>query len=211
MSEAEFRRIPESTAKIELLDGELVVSPRPTYWNQEIVGRLIVALRTWAAAQSRPVTVGHAPLGTGTVGKPFWSTLRGAGYRYQDPTGEQGPVRSLVVRKTRNGTFLKPAAFIGTHSAGRAVIVGGDFNMRENREPDATILARLLALTGLTDACAALHCPQIRIDKFVYRSSDAIKITALSWRNENDIFVDGDGNPLSDHDPVAVRFGWAVE
>jgi Uma2 family endonuclease len=62
VSEAEFRRLPESTAKIELLDGEVVVSPSPTYWHQEIVGRLIVVLRTWASKQSRPVTVGHAPL-----------------------------------------------------------------------------------------------------------------------------------------------------
>jgi hypothetical protein len=34
---------------------------------------------------------------------------------------------------------------------------------------------------------------------------------ALSWRNENDIFIDENGDPLSDHDPVAVRFAWAVE
>jgi len=61
VSEAEFLRIPESTAKIELLDGEVVVSPSPTYWHQEIVGRLVVALRTWAADQSRTVTIGHAP------------------------------------------------------------------------------------------------------------------------------------------------------
>lgn len=62
VSEAEFRRLPESTTKVELLDGEVVVSPSPTYWHQEIVGRLIVALRLWAETQSRPVTVGHAPL-----------------------------------------------------------------------------------------------------------------------------------------------------
>lgn len=62
VSEAEFLRLPESTAKVELLDGEVVVSPSPTYWHQEIVGRLIVALRTWAATQSQFVTVGHAPL-----------------------------------------------------------------------------------------------------------------------------------------------------
>jgi Uma2 family endonuclease len=62
VSEAEFLRLPESTAKIELLDGEVVMSPTPTYWHQELVGRLIVALRSWASTQRRPVTVGHAPL-----------------------------------------------------------------------------------------------------------------------------------------------------
>lgn len=62
VSEAEFRRLPETTDKVELLDGEVVVSPSPTYWHQEIVGRLIVALRLWAVTQRRAVTVGHAPL-----------------------------------------------------------------------------------------------------------------------------------------------------
>ena len=62
VSEAEFLRLPESTAKVELLDGEVVVSPSPSYWHHEVVGRLIVGLRTWAATQNRPVTVGHAPL-----------------------------------------------------------------------------------------------------------------------------------------------------
>ena len=62
VSEKEFLRLPESTAKIELIDGEVVVSPSPTYWHQEILGRIVVALRRWAARQNRPITVGHAPL-----------------------------------------------------------------------------------------------------------------------------------------------------
>jgi Uma2 family endonuclease len=62
VSEAEFLRLPESTAKIELLDGEVVMSPSPTYWHQELVGRLLVALRSWANTQRRTVTIGHAPL-----------------------------------------------------------------------------------------------------------------------------------------------------
>ena len=62
VSENEFLQLPESTSKIELLDGEVVVSPSPSYWHQEIVGRILVALRTWARRQRRSVTVGHAPL-----------------------------------------------------------------------------------------------------------------------------------------------------
>lgn len=62
VSEAEFLRRPESTRQIELLDGEVVVAPSPTYWHQEIVGRIVVALRAWAAQQEQSVTVGHAPL-----------------------------------------------------------------------------------------------------------------------------------------------------
>lgn len=62
MTEAEFRRLPESMNKVELLDGEVVVAPSPTFWHQEILRRVIVALSTWAAAQHRAVTVGQSPL-----------------------------------------------------------------------------------------------------------------------------------------------------
>ena len=62
MSESEFLKLPESTDKVELVDGEVVVSPSPTYWHQEILMRLVGALRAWAAKQRRVVTVGQAPL-----------------------------------------------------------------------------------------------------------------------------------------------------
>jgi len=62
ISEEEFLRLPESTAKIELVDGEVVVSPSPGYWHQEILARIVGALRAWAGKQKRPVTVGQAPL-----------------------------------------------------------------------------------------------------------------------------------------------------
>jgi Uma2 family endonuclease len=62
VSEKEFLDLPESTDKIELVDGEVVVSPSPTYWHQEILMRIVGALRAWAAKQKRPVTVGQAPL-----------------------------------------------------------------------------------------------------------------------------------------------------
>ena len=61
-SEEDFLALPESTAKIELVDGEVVVSPSPNYWHREILGRIVVALRAWAARQKKPVTVGQAPL-----------------------------------------------------------------------------------------------------------------------------------------------------
>lgn len=62
VSEAEFLALPESTQKLELLDGEVVVSPSPTFWHQEILGRLLFSLRQWAAGLSAPVTIGQSPL-----------------------------------------------------------------------------------------------------------------------------------------------------
>jgi Uma2 family endonuclease len=62
VTEAEFLRLPETTEKIELIDGEVNVSPSPTYWHQEVLGRLVAALRHWASTQQRPILVGQAPL-----------------------------------------------------------------------------------------------------------------------------------------------------
>jgi hypothetical protein len=100
---------------------------------------------------------------------------------------------------------------ITTYSAGRPVIVGGDFNLHTDEEPDSTTYQRLLAETGLADVCAALSCPQPgRIDKFAFRNGAGITLTPMSWQFETDVFVDPLGDPLSDHDALAVRFGWVA-
>jgi len=101
--------------------------------------------------------------------------------------------------------------FIQASSADRPVLVGGDFNLHTNSEPDSSQFQRLLAETGLNDVCATLACPEPgRIDKWLFRSSGQVTITPLSWHFETDVFV-RDGNvPLSDHEALAVRFGWAV-
>lgn len=62
VSEEDFLRLPESTQKVELIDGEVIVSPSPQFWHQEILSRLFVALRAWAGTQSTPLTVALAPL-----------------------------------------------------------------------------------------------------------------------------------------------------
>ncbi len=110
----------------------------------------------------------------------------------------------------RDQGVVQLAEFMARYSTGRAVLVGGDFNMRESTEPDATSLERLLDLAGLADACSVVGCPEIRIDKFMFRSSVSVTITPLSWSNERSVFADKHGEPLSDHDPVAVRFAWTI-
>lgn len=62
VSEAEFLALPESTQRVELLDGEVIVSPSPTFWHQEILRRILFSLGQWAARQTHPVTVGQSPL-----------------------------------------------------------------------------------------------------------------------------------------------------
>jgi endonuclease/exonuclease/phosphatase family metal-dependent hydrolase len=112
--------------------------------------------------------------------------------------------------RLRDEAVTQLLAFLAEYSAGQALIVGGDFNLRTEREPDASQFARLLAAGGLTDACAALDCPVPgNIDKFLFRSSDTVTIVPTSWRFESDVFQTGGSEPLSDHKPLAVRFAWS--
>lgn len=62
VSEAEFLALPESNQPIEFIDGEVIVSPSPSFWHQEILGRLVAALRSWADAPGHTATVAQAPL-----------------------------------------------------------------------------------------------------------------------------------------------------
>lgn len=62
MTEAAFLRLPESMNKVELLDGEVVAAPSPSYRHQLILTRIVIALQAWAERQSRPTTVCQSPL-----------------------------------------------------------------------------------------------------------------------------------------------------
>jgi hypothetical protein len=110
----------------------------------------------------------------------------------------------------RDAAVTQLSTFINANSVGRAVIVGGDFNLHTNSEPDSTQFQRLLNETGLVDVCAFLSCPEPgRIDKFLFRPSASVTLTPTSWKFETDVFMDGMGEPLSDHDALAVDFQWA--
>lgn len=101
-------------------------------------------------------------------------------------------------------------AEIATRSSGAAVIVGGDTNLKLSAAVDNQgLLDKLLTQGGLTDACQALGCGDPRIDRIFYRSSATIELQALSWTVDPG-FVDSQGQPLSDHEAVAVRIRWAV-
>jgi Uma2 family endonuclease len=62
VTEDEFLALPETMDRVELIDGEVIVAPAPTFGHQEILGRLTTALRIWARGQAEPVTIGQAPL-----------------------------------------------------------------------------------------------------------------------------------------------------
>ncbi len=111
--------------------------------------------------------------------------------------------------------YVQLAEFIAEHSAGRAVIVAGDTNLHVEDDPenpqdvaDAVIWADFLEATGLTDTCGAGCDDLARIDKVAFRSDDTVELEATGRTVEVETFADDDGEPLSDHDAVAVTFTW---
>lgn len=115
----------------------------------------------------------------------------------------------------REGNFAQLAAFILEYSDGHAVILGGDTNLKIaqlNRSRDARAWSRFLAATGMVDVCGAIDCgvDDAVIDKFAFRSVDGLELIPQSHSFEREKFTRTDGEPLSDHDPLAVRFQWVV-
>jgi hypothetical protein len=112
--------------------------------------------------------------------------------------------------------YAQLAAFIAEHSAGRAVIVGGDTNLHTDGthpdaegDADAVIWQDFLAATGLTDACTATGCPDTgSIDKVAYRDGAGVRLSATSHEMPRERFTAPDGDALSDHPPVVVEFAW---
>jgi endonuclease/exonuclease/phosphatase family metal-dependent hydrolase len=132
-------------------------------------------------------------------------------------------------QSSRAANLRQLTAFIATHSAGNAVVVMGDTNTRYTRAADT--IAAFAADNGLTDAWVQLVrggvaptpgsdpllCDQAEItnacevvDKVLYRGSKLVSLQATYYNNDHAAFRDAAGAKLSDHDPIAVRFGWSA-
>lgn len=122
--------------------------------------------------------------------------------------GEAGNTEGDLPLKADNTRDL--VGFINEFSVGHAIILGGDFNMRLRRTADAKNLNYLTAKTGVENACAALGIiDEDAIDKFFFRSSESVLLSPTSCRFELETFVTATGEPLSDHDALAVGFSWS--
>jgi endonuclease/exonuclease/phosphatase family metal-dependent hydrolase len=100
-------------------------------------------------------------------------------------------------------------AVMDEHSAGRAILFLGDFNLHGD-DPEDQPCIELYQGYGLLDACDALGCPDPgRIDRAWFRGGDELALEPTSWQVEEH-FVDERGAPLSDHEPIAFGFDWSL-
>lgn len=128
-------------------------------------------------------------------------------YNIHGEAGNQEGDRALKDDNTRD-----LAGFIEVFSAGRALIIGGDFNQRRSRSHDAANLNYLTENTGITNACDAVGViDDEAIDKFFFRSSPIVTLNPTHCQFEIDKFVTPSGEPLSDHDALAVTFTWSAQ
>jgi hypothetical protein len=102
------------------------------------------------------------------------------------------------------------ADYINTHSAGHAIILGGDTNLHTGGPPSDSVWQNFRTKTGIKDVCETVACgaDEHQIDKFAYRSSSTVVIEPLSHKFDRAKFS-YDGGTLSDHDALEVRFRWS--
>lgn len=98
---------------------------------------------------------------------------------------------------------------IETQSEGRAVIVGGDFNLHERDEEDLALLNRLWDF-GLRESCHEVECGRDHIDRIMVRNGDAVQLEVLEW-SRGEEFVTEAGDDLSDHPAIWARIGWSLD
>jgi endonuclease/exonuclease/phosphatase (EEP) superfamily protein YafD len=129
--------------------------------------------------------------------------------------------------KARAANLRQVSDFIKSRSNGTPVVVFGDSNTRYTRADD--IPGVFKAENGMTDAwielvkggvppaggAEALLCDNPStttacetVDKVWYRGTAAIEVKATKFDYVGDMFLQPDGNKLSDHNPVQVDFTW---
>jgi hypothetical protein len=97
------------------------------------------------------------------------------------------------------------AARIAERSAGRALILGGDFNLEWDAAPQRALLEDFLSRTGLSLAAATPPGAWNRRLDYLLLRSGAGTTLEVTEAGMADGFVTDAGAPLSDHPPVYAR------
>ncbi len=94
------------------------------------------------------------------------------------------------------------------NKSGNAIILAGDWNIKRNRSEDSKTLDMLTKGLGFMDVRVFLNIPGDRIDKVLFKNGDKVKLVPVTYQVHDRDFMDEEGKPLSDHDPVSVTFEW---
>ncbi len=65
-------------------------------------GAILTVIANGASPSTQSFTL---PQGMTIAGKDFWQASGASGFKYKDGKGEQGPVRTVIIRKTPSGVF----------------------------------------------------------------------------------------------------------
>lgn len=119
--------------------------------------------------------------------------------------------------------------YIKTYSAGNPVLVFGDSNSRYTRKDDIAQIFR--TDNGMTDAWIELVRSGVEptteteapacgnpaasstceiVDKLWYRGSATVSLNATEFQYAGNMFLQENGDILSDHNPVLVDFEWTA-
>jgi endonuclease/exonuclease/phosphatase (EEP) superfamily protein YafD len=110
-------------------------------------------------------------------------------------------------QNARSEQMRQLARAINETSQGRAVLVGGDFNMRE---PDAATFQTFQQLSGTKDVCLELPCQDVHnLDRITYRNGTRVTLRVSDYVFDRS-FVDENMRPLSDHEPVHIAVNWQL-
>lgn len=121
---------------------------------------------------------------------------------HADAGGDQGDIDARLQQ------FAQLARFMAGYSAGNAVLVGGDTNLKHTRPQDMQILADFMGTTGLADAARTVGNAPESLDRWLFRSSAGLILTPVRWRYADEFVDASSGDPLSDHEAVHVDFEW---
>ncbi|KAJ1333096.1 Endonuclease/exonuclease/phosphatase family protein [Microdochium nivale] len=128
----------------------------------------------------------------------------------------------------RTSNFEQVLAYIAENSADRAVIVGGDTNDRYTNSgrsisqfltagfKDAWV-ERVKSGTLPTEGAGPDPCevPAANnnceiVDKVLFRSGTTVKLDAITFEYDSDLFVQENGDKLSDHNAIRVDFTFSA-
>ena len=103
---------------------------------------------------------------------------------------------------------LDLADAIAERSAGRAIVVAGDFNLRESDPEDVQPLINCVEGAGLTDTCMGIPDCDDHIDHIMIRDGETVTLEAMQWWVAEEFVDERTGLPLSDPPAIAARLAF---